>query len=116
MVQRSEETVGPAEGEDPIRHYIAFGAREGRDPSPEFSTRGYLSSNPDVVATGVNPLWHFVRHGAVESKQRLRRLTIPKWTSNRGHSRSAKRFRTRWRKSPTVFQGFWHGPALGLLR
>ena len=53
-------------GMDPIRHYIAFGAREGRDPSPEFSTRGYLSSNPDVGATGVNPLWHFIRHGAVK--------------------------------------------------
>jgi len=103
-------------GLDPIRHYVAFGAREGRDPSPEFSTRGYLSSNPDVVATGVNPLWHFVRYGAVESKQRLHRLALPKWTSNRGRSQSSKRFRTRWGRSPTVFQGFWHGPALGLLR
>jgi hypothetical protein len=94
-------------GLDPIRHYVAFGAREGRDPSPEFSTRGYLSSNPHVVAPSVNPLWHFIRYGAVVSKQPC--------TSNRGHSQLSKRLRTHYRKSPTVFQGFWHGPALGWL-
>ena len=32
-----------ARGIDPVRHYVAYGAREGRNPSPSFSTRGYLA-------------------------------------------------------------------------
>ena len=51
-------------GVDPVRHYVAFGAREGRDPSCSFNTRGYLTHNPDVAASGANPLIHFVLHGA----------------------------------------------------
>src|SRR5947209_563058 len=35
---------------DPIRHYLRYGAAEGRDPNPDFSTRGYLDTYPDVVA------------------------------------------------------------------
>jgi O-antigen biosynthesis protein len=57
-----------ARGIDPVRHYVAYGAREGRDPSPSFSTRGYLSRNRDVAVAEVNPLEHFVRHGAAEGR------------------------------------------------
>ena len=57
-----------ARGIDPVRHYVAYGAREGRDPSRSFSTRGYLSRNRDVALAEVNPLEHFVRHGAVEGR------------------------------------------------
>ena len=39
-----------------------------RDPSRSFSTRGYLSRNRDVAVAEVNPLEHFVRHGAVEGR------------------------------------------------
>src|SRR5262249_9608661 len=39
-----------ASGIDPVWHYVAFGSREGRDPSLSFSTHGYLSHNPDVAA------------------------------------------------------------------
>ena len=39
-----------AEGNmDPARHYLDFGAEEGRDPGPFFSTLGYCNNNPDVV-------------------------------------------------------------------
>ena len=55
-------------GVDPVRHYVAFGAREGRDPSPSFSTWDYLSRNPDVAAAGLNPLSHFILHGASEGR------------------------------------------------
>ena len=57
-----------AYGIDPVRHYVAFGARERRDPSPSFSTQCYLSLNPDVAAAGLNPLFHFIRHGAAEGR------------------------------------------------
>lgn len=43
---------------DPARHYIEFGAEEGRDPGPLFSTSEYLSSNPDIKELDINPLLH----------------------------------------------------------
>ncbi|WP_374665738.1 hypothetical protein [Ramlibacter sp.] len=56
-----------AEGEA-LAHYLEHGWREGRDPSPRFSTDYYLASNPDVKARGVNPLLHFVRSGRLEGR------------------------------------------------
>ncbi|WP_222435023.1 hypothetical protein [Falsiphaeobacter marinintestinus] len=47
-------------GGDPVEHYARFGWKEGRDPSPDFSTRAYLEANPDVAEAGVNPLLHYV--------------------------------------------------------
>ena len=37
---------------NPFRHYVVSGWREGRDPSPNFSTPAYLSRHPDVIALG----------------------------------------------------------------
>lgn len=51
-------------GLDPVRHYLDFGARQGRDPGPGFSTHGYLAKHPELAADGVNPLLHFLRSGA----------------------------------------------------
>lgn len=53
---------------DPVQHYLAQGAREGRDPAPWFSTFGYLAAYPDVVASGMNPLLHYLRHGRHEGR------------------------------------------------
>ena len=56
-------------GLDPARHYYEWGAAEGRDPGPSFSTRGYLEDNGDVAATGINALVHFERHGRREGRR-----------------------------------------------
>jgi glycosyltransferase involved in cell wall biosynthesis len=56
-------------GIDPIKHYIKYGAAEGRDPGPLFSTRGYLAANPDVDAAGVNPLFHYLQFGQKEGRR-----------------------------------------------
>jgi glycosyltransferase involved in cell wall biosynthesis len=58
-----------AAGIDPIRHYVLHGVKEGRDPSPSFSTRKYLAKHPDVAAAGTNPFWHFIRHGKSDLKR-----------------------------------------------
>jgi len=42
-------------GIDPVCHYVVFGAREGREPKPSFSTRNYLSHNPDFAAAVLDP-------------------------------------------------------------
>jgi hypothetical protein len=55
-------------GMDPFTHFVLYGAREGRDPRPDFSTRAYLAANPDVAAAGVNALEHWIRHGRAEGR------------------------------------------------
>lgn len=49
--------------QNPLRHYMRFGWKEGRDPSANFSTNFYLQNNPDVRQSGTNPLLHYVRFG-----------------------------------------------------
>jgi hypothetical protein len=54
-----------AEGNmDPARHYLDFGAEEGRDPGPFFSTLGYFTNNPESGINGVNPLLHYEGFGS----------------------------------------------------
>ncbi len=48
-------------GVDALDHYLHFGWREGRDPNVWFSTAGYLSAHPELVARGENPLSHLAR-------------------------------------------------------
>ena len=55
-------------GFDPVEHYLRYGAAEGRDPSPTFSTRRYLEIHPDVAEAGLNPLVHYVKYGMVEQR------------------------------------------------
>lgn len=55
-------------GFDPIRHYLERGWREGRDPAPWFSVRGYLEHHPDVASGGLEPLTHYLRYGAQEGR------------------------------------------------
>ncbi len=56
-------------GVDPIDHFIRDGWREGRDPSPGFSTKHYLDSNADVRQAGMNPFLHFLKHGRSEGRR-----------------------------------------------
>lgn len=51
-----------------LDHYLATGWREGLDPHPSFSTRGYLHDNWDVAAAGIDPLTHFVLYGLSEGR------------------------------------------------
>jgi hypothetical protein len=57
-----------ARGVDPVKHYLRRGARQGRDPSADFSSTGYLRNNRDVMGSDVNPLVHYLRHGRREGR------------------------------------------------
>ena len=57
-----------SEGLDPSIHYLRYGAKEGRDPGPLFSTKRYLQRFPDVAAAGLNPLAHYELFGRAERR------------------------------------------------
>ena len=48
---------------DPIEHYLKLGAKENRNPSPDFDTKLYLQNFPNVAMSGMNPLEHYILHG-----------------------------------------------------
>jgi hypothetical protein len=52
----------------PLAHYLMYGWREGRDPSPSFSTTFYLEKYADVRVVGVNPLFHYVMVGRLQKR------------------------------------------------
>jgi hypothetical protein len=54
---------------DPVAHYLRHGAKEGRNPGPQFDTQWYLSNYRDVAEKGVNPLWHYIQFGQHEGRQ-----------------------------------------------
>ncbi len=65
---RSQLDSALPEGMDPLAHYCETGWREWRDPSPQFSTRGYAEAYPGIVEIGMNPLMHYIEHGRDEGR------------------------------------------------
>ena len=53
---------------DPYAHYATIGWKDGRDPTPWFSTRYYLENNPDVAQAQINPFEHYVYYGHAEDR------------------------------------------------
>ncbi|MEO1043421.1 MAG: hypothetical protein AAFX52_14155 [Pseudomonadota bacterium] len=65
-LKRNPDVVGS--GVEPLDHFLANGWKEGRDPSPHFSTAYYLSRNPDVAGSGTNPFLHYLESGEAEGR------------------------------------------------
>lgn len=57
-----------AAGVDPLEHYLNQGWHEGRNPSLDFSTTGYLDVYSDVRSQAINPLLHYYKHGNAEGR------------------------------------------------
>lgn len=60
-----------ATGLTPLEHFVRLGAAEGRDPHPLFDVAYYLRQAPDLIASGRNPLEHYLTSGAGLSPHRL---------------------------------------------
>jgi hypothetical protein len=56
---------------DPVLHFMAFGWKEGRNPSLTFSTSYYLEQNRDVRESGTNPFVHYLIWGKAEGRKAL---------------------------------------------
>jgi glycosyltransferase involved in cell wall biosynthesis len=77
-----------AHGADPVHHYLNYGRHEGRAYSPsdsagfedarldvlpdEFDPTAYLMLNPDVAASGVDPVHHYLNYGRHEGRAHSR--------------------------------------------
>ena len=57
-----------ASGVDVYTHFVADGARELRDPSPDFDTAFYLRNNPDIVLPKEHPVAHYLLTGRSEGR------------------------------------------------
>ena len=57
-----------ASGMDPLVHFMNFGAKEGRNPNPDFNTASYLQLNPDVASFPLGPFLHYVFYGLHEGR------------------------------------------------
>jgi glycosyltransferase involved in cell wall biosynthesis len=55
-------------GIDPVYHFLMFGYREGRDPSPEFSIAAYRRDYKDVAGATLHPVQHYVLWGRHEGR------------------------------------------------
>lgn len=54
--------------DDLVADFLTCDPAQMRDPGPFFSSRFYLTTHADVAASGMNPLVHFVLHGAKEGR------------------------------------------------
>ena len=53
---------------NPFQHFMDLGWRERYNPSRDFDVDYYLSENPDVHASGMNPLAHYALFGRGEGR------------------------------------------------
>ncbi len=58
-------------GIDPCLHYLRYGWKESRNPTPWFNGDFYLRANPDVRDAAVNPFVHYIKFGRAEGRQQL---------------------------------------------
>lgn len=80
----------------PEEHYDSIGWREGRDPSPRFSTQLYQQEHPDAVSFGQNPILHYEWWRRETAKQaRLRKCAQGRYVFNM------------WEKCEYYIQRFW---------
>lgn len=55
-------------GLDPAAHFLNTGASLLASPGPAFDSRAYLDANPDILASGLDPLSHYLLRGFAEGR------------------------------------------------
>lgn len=54
---------------NPLLHYMFFGYKENKNPTPKFNTKYYTNKYNDVEASSLNPLVHYVLFGQYENRK-----------------------------------------------
>ena len=62
------ETYSLDSSVDPINYFLENCEELGLNPSTDFDSLWYLKKNRDVVASGMNPLLHYILHGSKEGR------------------------------------------------
>jgi hypothetical protein len=62
--------------DSPLLHYIREGERKGICPHPGFDPAYYLTKNPDVAASGLGALCHYLKFGRKEGRQPRESLQV----------------------------------------
>jgi len=62
-----------------VSHYLREGTPRGFFPNPLFDTGFYLRSNPEICATGENPLLHYLHASKEEKARSPNELFDPAW-------------------------------------
>lgn len=55
-------------GINPLKHYIAYGENENRQPNDSFNPRYYQQKYKDIRDSGISPFYHFVKYGLKEGR------------------------------------------------
>jgi glycosyltransferase involved in cell wall biosynthesis len=55
--------------ESALDHYLAYGWKNNINPCSYFSVEYYLTENPDVLESGVEPLLHYIEYGEKEGRK-----------------------------------------------
>jgi len=53
---------------DPVEHYVRYGERLGRQPSPDFNPKYYCETNKDVAEHKISPFYHYIVQGKIEGR------------------------------------------------
>ncbi len=61
--------IGGAIESDPVTHYCRIGWKQKRSVGPKFDAPWYVSNYSDVETAGLNPLLHYITHGAAEGRR-----------------------------------------------
>lgn len=66
------EQVGPISNDvAPIEHFLINGASNLASPSRAFDSAAYVEKYKDVQGKAINPLLHYLKHGAHEGRQKI---------------------------------------------
>ncbi len=66
---------------EPLEHFVHYGWREGRNPSPTFNVQYYLTTHQDVALFKINPLVHYIKYGKKEGRSIYANGSQPHTTS-----------------------------------
>ncbi len=66
-----EKYLNAEDNINPLHHYITNSSSHNCKTSDFFDGHYYLSNNPDVLKSGMNPLVHYLRHGIKEGRKAI---------------------------------------------